>query len=174
MVASLRILMVSRCVSASLLMSYSVMLDLKILAEDLKFVRSMATVEPLKSRIVREVDPGLEISSIEGVKSEDKKISLVETISNRHGILDYLKDTCVPSYHATGSLSMLPRENNGVVNPKLKVSQCTKEDIHQGLTSYRSTELAICVSRIYRLFLSVWQRIHSQLLTISESTVCPA
>ena len=36
-------------------------------------------------------------------------------------LIEYIKNNCGPLYHPVGSLSMLPREDGGVVDPKLKV-----------------------------------------------------
>ncbi|KAH9928307.1 GMC oxidoreductase [Fomitopsis serialis] len=82
--------------------TFSVPYDLDIFTENLKFVRRLAATEPFKSGVVREVDPGLTAQTDEEIK-------------------EYLRNYCTTCFHACGTLSMLPREKNGVVNPKLQV-----------------------------------------------------
>ncbi|KAI0931110.1 hypothetical protein AcW2_000066 [Taiwanofungus camphoratus] len=76
--------------------------DLEIFAEHVTFIRSIANAEPLKSSIIREVNPGPEAKTLDQIK-------------------EYLKNYCSTTFHAIGSLSMLPREKNGVVDPELRV-----------------------------------------------------
>ncbi|TFY63799.1 hypothetical protein EVJ58_g3033 [Rhodofomes roseus] len=73
-----------------------------IFTENFKFARRLADTEPFKSGIVREVDPGATAKTDEEIK-------------------EYLRNGSNTCYHACASLSMLPREKNGVVDPKLKV-----------------------------------------------------
>ncbi|KAI0964628.1 hypothetical protein AcW1_001404 [Taiwanofungus camphoratus] len=75
---------------------------LEIFAEHVTFIRSIANAEPLKSNIIREVNPGPEAKTLDQIK-------------------EYLKNYCSTTFHAIGSLSMLPREKNGVVDPELRV-----------------------------------------------------
>ncbi|TCD63183.1 hypothetical protein EIP91_005880 [Steccherinum ochraceum] len=82
--------------------SFEVPFDLELLVEHIKLVRKLAHMEPLKSGIVREIDPGPNATSDEDLK-------------------DYLRKTCGTCFHAIGSLSMLPREKNGCVDPHLRV-----------------------------------------------------
>ncbi|KAH8099870.1 GMC oxidoreductase [Cristinia sonorae] len=76
--------------------------DLELLVEHIKFIRKLAQTEPLKSGLVCEIDPGPNATSDEDIGN-------------------YIKDTCITCFHAVGSLSMLPRDKNGVVDPQLKV-----------------------------------------------------
>ncbi|KAJ7145705.1 GMC oxidoreductase [Mycena epipterygia] len=76
--------------------------DLEILVQHLKYIRTMAQTEPMKSGVVREVDPGPAC-----VTDED--------------IREYIKNTLLTPWHTIASCSMLPREKNGVVDPDLKV-----------------------------------------------------
>ncbi|EPT01735.1 hypothetical protein FOMPIDRAFT_1119678 [Fomitopsis schrenkii] len=82
--------------------TFSVPFDLDIYLEEFKFARRLAGTAPFKSYVVREVDPGAAVQTDEELK---------EYIRTYH-------NTC---YHACGTASMLPREKNGVVDPKLKV-----------------------------------------------------
>lgn len=63
---------------------------------------------------------------------------------------EYLKNTHNTCYHACGTASMLPRDKNGVVDPKLKVRCCVRcihdADGSPGLC--RSMALPISVSPI--------------------------
>ncbi|KAJ7145703.1 GMC oxidoreductase [Mycena epipterygia] len=78
-------------------------MNLEILVQHFKYIRTMAQTEPMKSGVVREVDPGPAC-----VTDED--------------IREYIKNTLVSTWHTIASCSMLPREKNGVVDPDLKVS----------------------------------------------------
>ncbi|TFY63801.1 hypothetical protein EVJ58_g3037 [Rhodofomes roseus] len=82
--------------------TFSASVDLDIFAELVKFTRRFAEVEPFKSGVVREVDPGATAQTDEEIKEYIRKYS----------------NTC---FHACGTCSMLPREKNGVVDSKLKV-----------------------------------------------------
>ncbi|KAH9945913.1 alcohol oxidase [Epithele typhae] len=44
-----------------------------------------------------------------------------EQRASDEGLVQYIKDTCCPVYHPVGSVSMLPREDGGVVDPRLRV-----------------------------------------------------
>ncbi|EJD02524.1 GMC oxidoreductase [Fomitiporia mediterranea MF3/22] len=77
-------------------------IDLELLAETLKFIRKIAEVEPFKDIIVREVAPG---SSVDGDGA----------------IQEYIKDNIGTTFHTAGTLSMLPRSLNGVVDANLRV-----------------------------------------------------
>ncbi|KAH9934323.1 GMC oxidoreductase [Fomitopsis serialis] len=76
--------------------------DLELFKENVKYVRRMAQTEPLKSLLVREVDPGPENQTDEQIK-------------------EYIKNYSYTCFHALGSCSMLPRDKNGVVDSTLKV-----------------------------------------------------
>ncbi|KAL0952842.1 hypothetical protein HGRIS_007067 [Hohenbuehelia grisea] len=75
---------------------------LEILVQHMKFVRKLAATEPWKSDIVREVDPGLEVTTDEQMR-------------------EYIKKYHSTAWHTVGSCSMLPRDKQGVVDPSLKV-----------------------------------------------------
>ncbi|EPS97882.1 hypothetical protein FOMPIDRAFT_142301 [Fomitopsis schrenkii] len=76
--------------------------DLELLKENVKYAKQMAATEPLKSIIALEVDPGKDTETDDRIK-------------------EYIKDYNFTCYHALGSLSMLPRDCNGVVDCDLKV-----------------------------------------------------
>ncbi|KAJ7466573.1 GMC oxidoreductase [Mycena galericulata] len=76
--------------------------DLESLVQHIKFIRTMAKTEPLKSGILREVDPGPNC-----VTDQD--------------IREYIKNHVSTTWHTVGSCSMLPRHMQGVVDPELKV-----------------------------------------------------
>ncbi|KAI0950969.1 hypothetical protein AcW1_008132 [Taiwanofungus camphoratus] len=78
--------------------------DLTVFAEHVKLIRKLAETEPFKSGHVREIDPGPKAQTDEQIK-------------------EYLRNYVGTCYHAVGSLSMLPLEKNGVVDPELKVSR---------------------------------------------------
>ncbi|KAJ7431056.1 GMC oxidoreductase [Mycena galericulata] len=76
--------------------------DLESMVQHIKFIRTMAKTEPLKSGILREVDPGPNC-----VTDQD--------------IREYIKNHVSTTWHTVGSCSMLPRHMQGVVDPELKV-----------------------------------------------------
>ncbi|KAF9040114.1 GMC oxidoreductase [Panaeolus papilionaceus] len=76
--------------------------DLENLVQQIKFVRSLSDVEPWKSGIVREVDPGPKCETDEDIRN-------------------YIKNHLSTTWHTVGSCSMLPRNKGGVVDPRLKV-----------------------------------------------------
>ncbi|KIJ24846.1 GMC oxidoreductase, partial [Sphaerobolus stellatus SS14] len=80
--------------------------DLGILVEQIKFVRKLVEIDPLKSLIIREIEPGPERESNEDIRG----------FVSKHKLFIRLFIS-----HACGSCSMLPREKNGVVDPTLKV-----------------------------------------------------
>ncbi|TFK47199.1 GMC oxidoreductase [Heliocybe sulcata] len=77
--------------------------DLQILAEAVKFVRSLTDIEPWKSGTVREINPGPSCTTDEEIH-------------------EYIKSTQASCWHTVGSCSMLPRDKGGVVDPDLKAS----------------------------------------------------
>ncbi|KAF8153936.1 GMC oxidoreductase [Crassisporium funariophilum] len=89
--------------------------DLEIMVQQFKFARSFADVEPWKSAVVREVDPGPLVQSDEEIR-------------------DYIKNTHSSTWHTAGSCSMLPRNKLGVVDPQLKV---------YGTTNLRIVDISI-------------------------------
>ncbi|KAG6843762.1 hypothetical protein H0H87_000777 [Tephrocybe sp. NHM501043] len=77
-------------------------LDMKILIEGYKLMRKIYSSEPLRDLIAEEVSPGPAIQTDEALAEYIKKV---------------LESTC----HPIGTASMLPREDQGVVNARLKV-----------------------------------------------------
>jgi len=76
--------------------------DLDVFVEIVKFIKRLPQFEPLKSIIAKEVSPGPECKTNEELKS-------------------FVKDHLSTTFHTAGTLSMLPRSQNGVVDPELVV-----------------------------------------------------
>ncbi|EKM48823.1 uncharacterized protein PHACADRAFT_214643 [Phanerochaete carnosa HHB-10118-sp] len=76
--------------------------DADMLLEATKFARSLANTSPIKDMIVKEVNPGPSVQTDEQ-------------------LLKWAKSILASGFHTASSLSMLPREKGGVVDPKLKV-----------------------------------------------------
>lgn len=76
--------------------------DAEMFLETIKFVRGLAEISPIKDMIVKEVNPGPKVQT-----DED--------------ILNWAKAVLFTAHHTSSSLSMLPREKGGVVDPQLKV-----------------------------------------------------
>ncbi|KAJ3479105.1 hypothetical protein NLI96_g9295 [Meripilus lineatus] len=90
--------------------------DLELLTEHVKYIKNeIATTEPFKSGVVREVDPGFDTTSDEAIR-------------------EFVKKSACTTFHALGSTSMVPREKNGVVDPELKV---------YGTTNLRVADLGV-------------------------------
>lgn len=77
-------------------------LDLKIMVDALKFVRRVTETEPLASTITGRFVPGDEVQT-------DEQFA------------EYIKNQVLPVYHPVGTVSMLPREDGGVVDERLLV-----------------------------------------------------
>ncbi|KZT63567.1 GMC oxidoreductase [Daedalea quercina L-15889] len=80
--------------------------DIQSMVELVKFNRRLAQTSPFKETLAEEVVPG---PSVEG----DEQIA------------NWLKDIVNTTYHTTGTCSMLPLEDGGVVDSKLKVYHTT-------------------------------------------------
>ncbi|KAH9483228.1 GMC oxidoreductase family protein Mala s 12 [Psilocybe cubensis] len=80
--------------------------DIHLLIELFKFSRRLAKTEPLQSYLLDEVHPGPECQT-------DEQIA------------DFIKTYLVTTYHTIGSCSLLPLEDGGVVDTKLKVYNTT-------------------------------------------------
>jgi len=73
------------------------------MVETVKFIRRLAQQEPLKSIFIEEERfPG------PAVQTDEE-------------ILQYVRENIATTFHTAGSCSMLPREDGGVVDNKLKV-----------------------------------------------------
>ncbi|KAF9558401.1 alcohol oxidase [Agrocybe pediades] len=77
--------------------------DMRVFTEIFKFTRRIAQTEPLKSYLM------------DGERFPGPQVETDEQIA------DYLKTSFSTSYHPVGVCSMLPREDGGVVDTKLKV-----------------------------------------------------
>ncbi|KZS98842.1 GMC oxidoreductase [Sistotremastrum niveocremeum HHB9708] len=79
--------------------------NLKSLVEVTKFVRKIVGVKPydeIAGDVPKEINPG------PGIQSDEQ-------------LADWVKSSIGSTYHTLGTLSMLPKEKNGVVDPTLKV-----------------------------------------------------
>ncbi|CAN8100133.1 unnamed protein product [Discula destructiva] len=76
--------------------------DIQASIASLKFARTIAQTEPLASAWVAEYEPGLDVTTDEQWRQ-------------------FVKDTAGSTDHPLGSCAMLPREDGGVVDPRLVV-----------------------------------------------------
>lgn len=76
--------------------------DIQVLRSGLRYIRRLASTEPLSSVIGSEVSPGEDVMSDEDLN-------------------DYIRSSVVSQYHPASSCAMLPRENGGVVDSHLRV-----------------------------------------------------
>ncbi|KAG6811201.1 hypothetical protein H0H92_008563 [Tricholoma furcatifolium] len=76
--------------------------DVKILAEGYRLTRKIYSTAPLKEHIESEVSPGKEIDT-------DAQFA------------EYIKKTLGSTFHPIGTASMLPRQDGGIVDSRLKV-----------------------------------------------------
>lgn len=77
--------------------------DLQTLVEAGKFARKIAQTEPLANLLVGEYVPGL------------------SAVSTDEDWAEYTRETMRTIYHYSGTCAMLPKEDGGVVDPRLKV-----------------------------------------------------
>ncbi|KAJ7503161.1 GMC oxidoreductase [Mycena galericulata] len=78
-------------------------IDHEIMVEGIKFMQKLIAQPSMRDDAgVRAVAPSPEIKSDEDIK-------------------EYVRQACFTSYHPVGTASMLPREENGVVDPELQV-----------------------------------------------------
>ncbi|KAH9948777.1 alcohol oxidase [Amylocystis lapponica] len=75
--------------------------DLDVWSEMVKFARKLGRTAPMKDLIAREVTPGPDVDDSE--------------------VPEFVKAHFGTTWHTVGSCSMLPKEDNGVVDPQLKV-----------------------------------------------------
>ncbi|GJJ15207.1 hypothetical protein Clacol_009483 [Clathrus columnatus] len=95
--------------------------ELDLLTEEFKFARKLRDCEPLKGIIAKEIAPGDKVVTDEQIRG---------THLEQCGVSSFSPPVCVssPTYtdmgclDTSGTLSMLPREKNGVVDPSLKAS----------------------------------------------------
>ncbi|KAF8587124.1 GMC oxidoreductase [Ramaria rubella] len=76
--------------------------DLEMMVQHIKFIRSMVDVEPWKSTVACEIDPGPKCTTDDEIR-------------------EYVKNFQITCWHTVGSCSMLPRGKQGVVDPELRV-----------------------------------------------------
>ena len=77
-------------------------IDMEMMLEGMKYARRVADTEPYRKILVREVSPGPEVDSDEKMK-------------------EAIRATVQTLFHPIGTASMLPKEDGGVVDSKLKV-----------------------------------------------------
>lgn len=100
--------------------------DLQTLVEGAKFGRKIAQTEPLASLLVGEYAPGLE-----AVRTDEEWA-------------EYAQKAMRTIYHYSGTCAMLPKEDGGVVDPRLRV---------WGTTNLRVVDASIvCISFAFPSF----------------------
>ncbi|KPM36920.1 hypothetical protein AK830_g9653 [Neonectria ditissima] len=77
--------------------------DLEAVVQAVKYSRKIATTEPMRSIWENEYEPGLD-----AVQTDDQR-------------REYAKQTALSIFHPSGTCSMLPKADGGVVDPKLRV-----------------------------------------------------
>ncbi|KAL5532513.1 hypothetical protein ACEPAF_4287 [Sanghuangporus sanghuang] len=77
-------------------------IDIETMTETVKFIRRISQIEPFNGIIAREVSPGPSFVS-------DGQLQ------------EFIKDNIGTTFHTVGTLSMLPRDFDGVVDPSLRV-----------------------------------------------------
>ncbi|EKM53786.1 uncharacterized protein PHACADRAFT_125734 [Phanerochaete carnosa HHB-10118-sp] len=77
-------------------------IDMDIMVDAMKFIRKVTRTEPFKSLVVEEQLPGPNVNT-------DEEISA------------YVRKNTCSSFHTTGSMSMMPRDKGGVVDPRFRV-----------------------------------------------------
>ncbi|KAH8102406.1 GMC oxidoreductase [Cristinia sonorae] len=77
-------------------------IDLELLVEQLRFIRNLVTLSPLKDSNPKELNPGSAYDTDEKLK-------------------EYVKNFSTTSWHTTSTCSMLPLEHGGVVDASFKV-----------------------------------------------------
>ncbi|KIY67011.1 GMC oxidoreductase [Cylindrobasidium torrendii FP15055 ss-10] len=87
--------------------------DLTILREGAKFIRKLANTEPLSRYLATELQPGTETQSDEQWES-------------------WIRDAASSQFHPRGGCVMLPREQGGVVDARLRVYGTTNVRVADG------------------------------------------
>ena len=77
-------------------------IDIDLLIQGVKLARNIVESEPLKSSVVKEVQPGSNVTSTEA-------------------LTEYFKKSLWTVFHPSGTCAMLPRGDGGVVDEKLRV-----------------------------------------------------
>lgn len=77
-------------------------IDLDILVEAIRFARKVVATEPLREMITGEVGPGVDKQTDDDIK-------------------EYVRDNVQTVFHPVGTASLLPREDDGVVDNDLRV-----------------------------------------------------
>ncbi|KAH9857111.1 GMC oxidoreductase [Lenzites betulinus] len=77
--------------------------DLEMMLAAIKFTLKMYQTEPLRGVVRKQFAPTAEQSATD------------------EALIDYIKSNCTTVFHPLGSAAMLPREDGGVVSPRLRV-----------------------------------------------------
>ncbi|KAI0828690.1 GMC oxidoreductase [Trametes gibbosa] len=77
--------------------------DLEIMLAAIKFILKMYQTEPLRGVVRKQVAPTPEQSATD------------------EALIEYIKSNCTTVFHPLGTAAMLPREDGGVVSPRLRV-----------------------------------------------------
>ncbi|KAF9026488.1 alcohol oxidase [Hymenopellis radicata] len=93
-------------------------IDLQVLLDMVKYIRTIAATAPFSEYLL---SPDAELNPGSEAKTDQE-------------ILDWIKSSSGTTFHTGGSLSMLPKEMNGVVDSKLKV---------YGTTNIRVADMSI-------------------------------
>ncbi|KAJ3735624.1 GMC oxidoreductase-domain-containing protein, partial [Lentinula guzmanii] len=87
-------------------------IDLQVFINEVKYIRKLVSTAPLKD--ILSDDPGtMELNPGSDIQTDEQ-------------IASWLKQCLSTGWHTVGTLSMLPKVQNGVVNPKLQVVYGTK------------------------------------------------
>lgn len=79
--------------------------DLDVLVHAVEFVlQKLTKTAPLGGHVIQTVVPPKDLVA-----------------KGREGLKEYARATCAPSFHPVGTAAMLPREDGGVIDSKLKV-----------------------------------------------------
>ena len=90
------------------------------MVEHVKYIRKVAQTEPLKSGTILEGEPGPGIVTDEALAGMCHSSKIHDQMLMLH-VSEYVKNSANTCFHAIGSLSMMPRDKNGVVDSRLKV-----------------------------------------------------
>ncbi|EIM79982.1 alcohol oxidase [Stereum hirsutum FP-91666 SS1] len=100
--------------------------DIRTFVEMMKFNRRLAQQEPLKSILTGK--------TLKSFSSDTRTDMIYKGAELNPGLAYYLKAQCNTTYHTVGSCSMLPREDGGVVDTRLRV---------YGTTNVRVVDISI-------------------------------
>ncbi|KIJ37143.1 GMC oxidoreductase [Sphaerobolus stellatus SS14] len=96
-------------------------IDLDIMVEAFKFGRDLANHEPLKKVVAREANPGPNVGTEADIISMYDPLLLHTFLKSIPSLSEHIKDNLCTVWHTSDTLPMLPEEDGGVVDPKLRV-----------------------------------------------------